>query len=435
MCAFQKVLHWPCSSAGRVAPGFCILPLMSYNRVMFSFFSPKSELGIVFHIGSSSIGAGLIRLKKGEIPHIIYSLREDIPFHEKIEPEKFLADMADTLKKVNLRVAKEGIVHLKFTEFGSLKIKHVYYVFASPWSVTQTKVATIKKTEGFVLTKEMVDHIVEEQEHIFEKETLGREDLGDRLTAIEKRVIQIKLNGYETADPFGKRTESADISLFVSLIPKSVLDKVFDISMTTYHPKDTNAFSFPLASFSTIRDVFGSMKDFMFIDIGGELSDLSVVKDGLILETTSFPLGRHFLVRRISKAFATSIEEAASLVRLYHEGNADGTLEEKLKPVIDKASEEWLAAFNASLSSLAEKMTLPSSLFALINNDFVNFFMRALQDEKVSEFGVNDVPLSVTLINHDKLKSAVMFSKNADKDPFIAILTAFVGRAYESKVK
>ncbi len=400
---------------------------------MFSFFSSKPELGLIFHIGSSSIGAGVARYKKGEVPQVIFTLREEIPYHEKVEPEKFLMDMADTLKKINSRIAKEGLTHLKFTEFGSLKIKHVYYIFASPWSVTQTKVATIKKPEGFVLTQEMVDRIVEEQEHIFENETLGRDDVGDRLTSIEKRVIQIKLNGYETAEPFGKRIEHADISLFVSLIPKAVIDKVTDISMTTYHPKDTSVYSFPLAAFSTIRDTFDHLKDFMFIDIGGELSDVSVVKDGLILETASFPLGRHFLVRRISKAFATSAEEAASLVRIYHEGNASADLEERLQPLMAKASQEWIESLNLLLTDLANKMTLPSHLFALINNDFVPFFMKALREEKISEFGVSDVPLTVTLVNHDKLKPVVLFSKTAEKDPFIALLAAFTGKIHEAK--
>ncbi len=400
---------------------------------MFSFFGPKSELGIVFHIGSSSVGAGLVRLKKGETPHVIYSLRELIPYREEVEAEKFLSEMIEALKRVNTRIAKDGLSHLKFTEFGSLKIKHVYYVFASPWSVTQTKVASIRKPEPFVLTKEMVDAVIDEQERIFEKETLGKEELVDKLQAIEKRVIQVKLNGYEVADPYGHEATIADISLFVSIIPKAVVSKVFDVSMVTYHPKDTSIFSFPLASFSTLRDVFHAEDDFIFLDIGGELTDVSIIKGGLILETASFPLGKNFLVRKLAKSLGKSSEEAASLVKLYHEGGADTSLEEKLKPVMSQASEEWLAALGSILSKISLRAALPTTMFAVINNDFVNFFMKALRSEKISQFNMIDLPLSVTLVNHDKLKSAVSFGKHADKDPFIAILAAFAGRVYETK--
>ena len=400
---------------------------------MFSFFGPKSELGIVFHIGSSSVGAGLIRLKKGDVPHVIYSLREDIPYRENVEADKFLSEMIEALKRVNSRMAKDGLSHLKFTEFGSLKIKRVFYVFASPWSVTQTKIASIRKPEPFVLTKEMVNAVIDEQEKIFEKETLGKEELIDKLQAIEKRVIQVKLNGYEVSDPYGREATTADISLFVSIIPKAVVSKVFDVSMTTYHPKDTSVFSFPLASFSTLRDVFHTENDFIFLDVGGELSDISIIKDGLILETASFPLGRNFLLRKLAKTLSKSSEEAASLIKLYHEGGAETSLEEKLKPIMLEASEEWLGALGSVLSKMSVRSSLPTNMFAVINNDFVPFFMKALRSERVSEFSMVDVPLTVTLVNYDKLKAAVLFGKHADKDPFIAILAAFAGRVYETK--
>jgi hypothetical protein len=343
--------------------------------------------------------------------------------------------MLDALRRVNARLAKEGIVHLKFTPFGNLTVKRIFYVFASPWAVTQTKIATINKPDGFVVTKELVDKVIAEQENIFETEVLSHADLGDKLQAIEKRVVQIKLNGYEVENPYGKKATRADISLFISLIPKAVVDKVFDISMSTYHPKGTAIFSLPLASFSTIREVFHNDRDFIFIDVGGELSDISVIRDGLILETASFPLGRHFLTRKVAKSFATTESEAVSLVKMYHDGHAETAVAERLEPVLSEARKQWSDALHTTLSKISLTIALPTHLFAIINNDFVPFFMKALKSEKVTEFGVSESPLSVVLVNHDALKSVVTFGKHANKDPFIAILAGFVGRVYESKTK
>ncbi|HZT35406.1 MAG TPA: hypothetical protein VFA15_05775, partial [Nitrososphaera sp.] len=131
---------------------------MAYNRDMFSIFRPRTELGIVFHIGTASVGAGLVRFDQGKLPNVIYSFREHLPFRDHVTPDRFLADMVKALGNVNDRIARDGLSHLKFTEFGSLalgkKVSRVMYVFSSPWAVTQTKVISIKEDNPFTLTKE-----------------------------------------------------------------------------------------------------------------------------------------------------------------------------------------------------------------------------------------------------------------------------------------
>ncbi|MBI5133840.1 MAG: hypothetical protein HZA81_00400 [Candidatus Taylorbacteria bacterium] len=399
-----------------------------------SLFSPKSELGVVFHIGSSSVGAGLVRLKRGEIPHVVFALREPLPYRDELDAQRFLADMVEAVKRTNLRLAKEGLAHLKFTEFGSLSVKRVFCAFASPWSVTQTKIATIEKKEGFVFTKEMAERVLREQEKIFEREMAeGSPGLANALDTIEERVVQIKLNGYEIAEPYGKRAEKAEISIFMSFVPKAVVEKVSEAAYMAYHPKSVQSFSLPLAAFSTVRSAFKGEKDFIFLDIGGELSEISVVKDGLMLETASFPFGRHFVVRKVSKALGASPEEAASLIRLAEENQATPDVLERLAPIMAEARKEWMDAFHYVLQGVSTRTSVPTKLFAVIYNDFVPFFMKALKDEKVAEFGVIDVPLSVTLLNHDKLKPVVAFGKHSDKDPFLALLSAFAGKLYSSE--
>ncbi|HEY0908026.1 MAG TPA: hypothetical protein VGE35_01615 [Candidatus Paceibacterota bacterium] len=382
-----------------------------------SLFSSKPELGIVFHVGSSSVSAGLMRLRRGKTPQVLHVAREDIPYRDQAQPERFLGDMLDALKKVNANLARFG--------FGEYETRRIFYTFSSPWAVTQTKVAVVAKPEGFTLTKKLVSSIVAEQEKLFEKEMLGSNNLADKLHVLEKRVVQIKVNGEEVANPYGKKAVLAEISLFISLMPRAVIDRVFDVSMSAYHPKQMGAYSFPLASFSAIRDVFHDQRDFAIIDVGSELSDISVIKDGLILETASFPLGRHFLARKMARAFLMTPDEAASLVRLYHQGHAEAALEAQLQPVIAQASIEWSAALKKTLASVSQKKA-PSQIFAIIDNDFSDFFMKAI---------TMDTNSKVTLLNFDSLRSAVEFSKTSIRDPFIAVLAAFVGRVYETKAK
>jgi hypothetical protein len=383
-----------------------------------SFFSPQTELGVVFHIGSSSVGAGLVRFSKREAPQVIFTARELIPYQENVDPERLLSDMVAALKRVNDRIAREGAPHLKFTEFGSLSARRVMYVFSSPWSITQTKIVSVSEAEPFTLSREQVDKIVATHEKMFEAELVGGSKAAEALSVIERRVVQIKLNGYEVAEPYGKTANSAEISLFMSLVPRTVLDRVRDVSLVTYHPRDTKAYSMPLATFSTIRDAFHGVNDFLFIDVGGELTDVAVVKGGLMLESASLPFGRNFVVRKAAKALATTPEQAVSLIRASEEGHADPSVADKLAPVLSQAAEEWMGALETALGKLSDTTSLPTDLYAVIGNDLVPFFMKTLSDGE----------LSVTLVNPDKLRASVSFGKHAEKDPFIAIIAAFAAR-------
>ncbi len=400
-----------------------------------SLFSPKSELALIFHIGSSSVSAGLVRLKKGSVPQILYTLLEPIPYREEVHAEKFLASMVEALKQVNTRIKKEAAPHVKFTDVGHMKVKRIYYSFSSPWVATQTKTVTIKEPEDFVVTEERVNRVIDAHEKMFESETLGGRETIDTLHVIEKRVIQITLNGYEVEEPYGKKAREAEISFFTSLIPKSVLDKVFDVSRVTYHPKDTSVFSFPLVSYSVIRDVFHNHKEYICLDVGGELTEISLVKNGLLLETASFPVGAHSVVRKVKKAFATTPEEAGSLLTTYSLGHMDKATENILKPIIDTATQAWIDALRTALETISHKTSLPGEVFLVMSGHSVSFFMKALGKEHVSEFGFFDRPLSVVLVDHDNIKERVSCGKGAEKNSFIALLAAFVGTVYETKTK
>jgi Actin-like ATPase involved in cell division len=234
-------------------------------------------------------------------------------------------------------------------------------------------------------------------------------------------VVQITLNGYELADPYGKKAKSAQISIFMSLVPNMVLEKVRQITIAAFHPKGTNAHTLALASFSTIRDTFQTAPDFLYLDIGGELSDVAVTKDGLLLESASFPAGRNTIVSAAAKAFATSPEQASSLIRLYEEGKLDDTTKEKVRPVLDEAGENWMKSLSDALTRLSDHVSLPKESYAVIDGDLLPFFMRTLSAGSFSP----------TLVSADRLKDSVSFSEHAEKDAFIAIASAFAARAYD----
>jgi hypothetical protein len=181
-----------------------------------------------------------------------------------------------------------------------------------------------------------------------------------------------------------------------------------------------------------IRETFPHDNDFIFLDIGGELSDIAIVKEGLILETASFPMGRYFLTRKIQKDLDVSAEEAVSLIRVYEDGLADENLIAGLKPILDGAAAEWVKGFRVSLSKLGKGMTWPMKIFLTIHSDFNKFFVRVLSAEHISKLGVAEVAMSIVPLNEEAIKASVSFSDDALRDSFIAISSALAGKLYES---
>lgn len=398
---------------------------------MFSFGRPKTELGVVFDIGSSSVGAGLALFEKGSPTRILYTFRSAISFDEKPTPKRFFKDMLSTLGMANTALLKEGMDNVRQTEHKGLSVKHVAYLFSSPWSISQTNIATIEKPEPFTFTRSMVDRIIDENERAFEAKAKSASSLEfrDNLSVIERRVIHVALNGYQVSDPYGKKIKRADVSFFVSLAPKAVLERISEVSMSAYHPRDTRFFSFSLAAFSMIRDSFHNTDDFVFLDVGGEISEISVVKKGLMLETASFPAGFRSLVRKVAKEFGVTYAEAQSLVKVHADGNADEALKARILPVIAEATKEWSATFHDVLSTLSTRLSLPRDLFANANSDLAHSFIRGIEDEKISQFGIQEVPFTVTFLSPDILRDSVVFAPGVQKDLSLSLIIGFVGRS------
>ena len=136
---------------------------------------------------------------------------------------------------------------------------------------------------------------------------------------MEKNIIQTLLNGYNVNKPYGKETNRIDITLFMSMISDEIRRKVRDIIEKIFNTDNILYNSFALASFSVTRDVFSAEKDFLLMDISGEVSDIMLIRDDVIVKTSTFPLGSNFLIRKTAEALNIIPEEAHSLIRLFFE--------------------------------------------------------------------------------------------------------------------
>ena len=191
----------------------------------------KEELVAVFDIGSGSVGGALVLMPKGEPaksfdflalqfeenkkpkPEILFTARAPIVFGPNLDFEVFLFEMSKALETVASRLLSARL--------GAPK--KAYCFLAAPWCATQTRVIKMERNTPFILTDKLLSDLSCREIKAFEEENAKRYPKGEKIRLLEGEIMQVKLNGYKTSDPYGKKTKSLEAALFASIGSEQVL--------------------------------------------------------------------------------------------------------------------------------------------------------------------------------------------------------------------
>mgnify|MGYP001577192124 FL=1 len=392
---------------------------------LLSFLKRKNEQSyLLFDIGSGSVGGGVVTFDDGK-PKIIYTNREQFSFEREINQKKLFANMAKALEKSASDIQKNGMSHLTFTTFGARRVKNVFCVLSAPWCLSRTRILKVRKDEPFTITPNFLERIAEAEELEFDKDA---PKIGDglyegkaKLSAIEKKIIKIRLNGYELRLPIFKKATNLELSLFISVTTEEIKEAIEKaIAKIFGHQQHLEFNSFVLTSFTALRDSFPNKHDFIFMDISGEATELAFVRRQIILETASFPYGRNTLIRRLAQILKTepALAESSLALRL------NGKTEEALKI----AGDEWLKFLDAAIADFAKDDFVPVKVFLTADPDVRKYFEELIGRQIISQFSLEGDKLSAISLDENVLKNYYRASGHAEIDPFILIETLFLRR-------
>ncbi len=390
---------------------------------LFSSSKDKDERILYFDIGSGTVGGALARVstvngKQGK-PEVIYSTRVVIDFDEDMNMERFLARMIRSLNEVVVRISE--------THPG--KIKKIYCFLRSPWYASQTRVISYEKNAAFTFNEKIASELITAELKAFERSELERyAGLKSPLQLLEKRTIQTKLNGYATANPFGKKTKSLELSLYLSMSPQVVLEKIQDTIGRYFNAFSIQFASFLFTSFVVARDTFIGEKNFLMVDIGSEITEVSLVKDEMLMQTVSFPLGRNSFIRGLAKELSKNVTEASSLFSLYMESKLTPEAEAEVKTALEDAELVWLDQFQNALVTISEETSLPSLLLLTTMLGVTEFFTKIIQKEKFSQYMVTDKQFKIIPISGATLKRFVNTKGGDAADPLFMIESIYLSR-------
>lgn len=396
---------------------------------LFSFSNDKSvEVSALFHIGSGSVDGSLIRFSEKSKPEIIYATKVPISFQKDLDLERHYKFMLKAFDSALKDIQKQGLLHLNFTGLKNYGIKNVFYVLSSPWCVSQTKIIKIKKEVPFQISSDLIEGIISEQEKKFLSNDSTK---GSKI--IEKKIIEAKLNGYKMTEIYEKKTEDAELSLFMTSAPEYVLKELKETAHKYFNFRFSHFNSFALSSFSAIRDIYSDKENFIYLDVHGELTDLSIIKDNIFVESASFPSGKNFFIRKISEKLRVSSNEAYSLINLHASGKSDQVTSQKIQTAIDDALKSWVDNFHSVLTSLSLNMYVPRTIFMIVGDEFSVFLTRKLKEQRFSQFSMTDESFNVIVLDSKGLCEYCKSEKDFKKDPFTELECVFLNKMFSTK--
>lgn len=388
-----------------------------------TLFSGKREFEcmVVFDVGSGSVGGALVLHSKKSPPTVLYSTRSEILFKQEITASRLLSLCLRALSEVVLALTHEGFDKAGFSQ-RRLPIVEALVSLSAPWTASKTSFLRVKNERPVRITEAMFRMLLADDR----RNTVSSVPKGG--IEIEHKLVKSVLNGYETAEPYGKEALTAEFTTLSSYSLPKVTEKIADIISHLLHTNRTSFHSFSLLSFTVLRELFPLCENFIFLDVSAEQTEVSVVKKNVSLETISFPFGKNHLIRALERERAMPPSGAESFISLYAEGKAEGKLSAATVKSIEGFGEEWLLHFYKAMSSFSEEVFLPETLYLTADAHIAPLMEHVISKGDFTKFTLASAPFHTIFIDANVLTPYIRTTATVTADPFISLIALYGAR-------
>lgn len=364
-------------------------PLTLFKR---TFHKPER---IVLDIGSSSVyGArvgfdekGLLEVKKvGHSPTLIL-------------PE---VDIKKLWKKIRRRV--EDMIHDLTQDAKDEYPNDIVVVFSSPWYFSEISHFSLTKKESFEINKDFLNTFLLEEKKKFKQASLARFHMReDEIQVLDAEIMEIKLNGYPVKNSVGKRARTFEAFVGLSAVFKKASADIKAMA-EDYAFKRTHFYVSPFIFYNVLRQIEG-WEEVLIVDIGGEVTDISLIQHGLLIDTSSYGRGFNYAVRRLADTLNIDLDNASDLITNYESKKLDASKAQSVKKALENLLTDWQNLFEEALTHLSIKGLLPEKLLLLGQGAALEEFKQAVSNKSFSRYTLFRRPFSVHSSMPEDLKN------------------------------
>ncbi|MEK7184687.1 MAG: cell division protein FtsA [Patescibacteria group bacterium] len=329
---------------------------------MFELFSNKdSHRSIILDIQSDLIHGVLVENYENGDNKIISTCNKSI--EENIAPSN-----SERIKKKILKLAHDVVSNL-IKVSGHKNIFNIHFVLSSPWVFSELKTIKVDFDSDNNISDEIINKIINKE--------IDKTPSKFNAYVFEKKIYDIKLNGYSVDVYNGREAHKLEISFSVSLAEKGLIDNLKHSINKVIHIKNQSFHSALLTQYLAIPSAISKNTDYIYVHAHGELTDIIVVKNNQCKHISSFPFGSKTLLRKIALSTKHSLESADSLLTMYYDNKLSEIDKKKISSIVDSFTISFSNMCIDSFLSSFDIMHIPKRVYLSAHDHFA-FFKSAL---------------------------------------------------------
>ncbi len=362
---------------------------------------------LVFNIGSATIRVALVAYAAKNAPTVIYSAVTDIPFQRTLQYARYERAMLTALLELTMKVAPEVAASLQVAHAG--KEVEVVCVLSSPWFLQGVRSVTVKKEKPFTITNGIIERLrTEERGHFLETLSQGQASTTlNTSVSMEAELLRVTANGYTTLRPIGKSCRECTMVFYFSELSAVLREKLNESLAACAERYPMRYASSAFVMYRGVLALYEDSRNCLIIDVTGEITEVSLVQDGLFVASSSFPIGARSLVRAVQKNDTVSYEEALSRITLHAGGKIDLEKEDEFFAEMKLVLEQWSAACVAACHDLFQGTPLPTTTYVLAETLWHAWLTSTLEKIDVASLTFSSPTVQPVVVRQDFIDSHI----------------------------
>jgi len=346
---------------------------------------------LIIDIGSASVGAAVGRTEKGEV------------FLGKVRRQAVGAGSSE----VRATLEKQTVAALDtlLKEYAGSYAK-VHVVVSSPWHTGTIRTVKSKSEKPASISVNTIERLIEK----YKNEKLPSAGNVD----VEAAALHIKVNNYPTALHAPVTGSDIAVNLYESEMPKAVHQAFADHVRVHIDAGKIAFYTFPLLASASFRTITNE-SSFIFMNVGGEVTELGIVHGDALQFLGSIPSGYWTVMRALG---GKSIGDTRSRLTLWEKSQLAPEDTASLDADFEKAFGPWLEELQSMLKEAGSVVPTPRTLFLMSDNESAGWIRKGIEKS-------GSMSLSPTIITPATLQHFLNTEQGSSFDVSLALEAIF----------